>query len=58
MPSPFPCRPVIREWLSKKTQIEKKNEILPPVLIATNIEIPASDTDTKSNTEYPSPKFQ
>ena len=24
MPSPFPCRPVIREWLSKKTQIEKK----------------------------------
>ena len=23
MPSPFPCNSVIREWLSKKTQIEK-----------------------------------
>ena len=23
MPSPFPCSPVIREWLWKKTQIEK-----------------------------------
>ena len=24
MPSPFPCSPVIHEWLWKKTQIEKK----------------------------------
>ena len=24
MPCPFPCSPVIREWLCKKTQIEKK----------------------------------
>ena len=24
MPSPFPCIPVICEWLWKKTQIEKK----------------------------------
>ena len=25
MPFPFPCSPVIREWSSKKTQIEKKD---------------------------------
>ena len=25
MPSPFPCSPVICEWLWEKTQIEKKN---------------------------------
>ena len=24
MPSPFPCNPIIREWLWKKTQIKKK----------------------------------
>ena len=24
MPSPFPCSPVIREWLRKKTEIETK----------------------------------
>ena len=24
MPSPFPCSPLIHEWLWKKTQIEKK----------------------------------
>ena len=24
MPSPFPCSPVVREWLWKKIQIEKK----------------------------------
>ena len=27
MPSPFSCSPAIREWLWKKTQIEKKNVI-------------------------------
>ena len=26
MASPFPCSPVIREWLWKKTQIEKENK--------------------------------
>ena len=26
MPSPFPCSPVIREWLWKKTKIEKKKK--------------------------------
>ena len=26
MPFPFPCSPVIREWLWKKTQIEKKKK--------------------------------
>ena len=26
MPSPFPCGPVIRECLWKKTEIEKKNK--------------------------------
>ena len=25
MPSPFPCSPMLRKWLWKKTQIEKKN---------------------------------
>ena len=26
MSSPFPCSPVIREWLWKKTEIEKKKQ--------------------------------
>ena len=26
MPSPFPCSPVIREWLGKKTQIGQKKK--------------------------------
>ena len=26
MSSPFPCSPVIREWLWKKSQIEKKQK--------------------------------
>ena len=24
--APFPCSPVIREWLQKKTEIEKRNK--------------------------------
>ena len=28
MPYPFSCSPVICEWLSKKIQIEKKEELL------------------------------
>ena len=28
MPSPFPCNLVIREWLRKKTQTEKKKTFL------------------------------
>ena len=26
IPSPFPCRPAIREWLWKKIQIEKNKD--------------------------------
>ena len=29
MPSPFSCSPVIRKWLWKKTQIEKKIDTIP-----------------------------
>ena len=33
MPSPFPCSPVIREWLCEKTHIEKKNKKKPRNLV-------------------------
>ena len=26
MPSLFPCSPMVREWLRKKTQVEKKKK--------------------------------
>ena len=33
MPSPFPCSPVIREWLWKKNQREKKQQKNPVPLL-------------------------
>ena len=42
MPSPFPCSHVIREWLLKKTKIEKRKKrgILFPNMGPILVEVP------------------